>query len=38
MRVLLDNDVVLDFLLIRQPFYVQADEIFVRLQNQEFFI
>lgn len=36
MRVLLDNDVVLDFLLIRQPFYAEADEIFVRLQNREF--
>ncbi len=36
MRILLDNDVVLDFLLERQPFYVKADEIFVRLQNKEF--
>lgn len=36
MRILLDNDVVLDFLLIRQPFYAEADEIFVRLQNKEF--
>lgn len=36
MRVLLDNDVVLDFLLIRQPFFFRADEIFVRLQNKEF--
>ncbi len=36
MRVLLDNDVVLDFLLIRQPFYAEADEIFIRLQNKEF--
>lgn len=36
MRVLLDNDVVLDFLLIRQPFFAEADEIFVRLQNKEF--
>ena len=36
MRVLLDNDVVLDFLLIRHPFYAAADEIFVRLQNKEF--
>lgn len=36
MRILLDNDVVLDFLLIRQPFYAEADEIFIRLQNKEF--
>jgi predicted nucleic acid-binding protein len=36
MRVLLDNDVVLDFLLVRQPFFLEADEIFVRLQNKEF--
>ncbi|CAN5243833.1 PIN domain-containing protein [soil metagenome] len=36
MRVLLDNDVVLDFLLIRQPFFAEADEIFVRLQSKEF--
>lgn len=36
MRVLLDNDVVLDFLLVRQPFYTEADEIFIRLQNREF--
>lgn len=35
MRVLLDNDVVLDFLLVRQPFFLEADEIFVRLQNKE---
>lgn len=36
MRALLDNDAVLDFLLIRQPFFLEADEIFVRLQNKEF--
>lgn len=36
MRVLLDNDVVLDFLLTRQSFFAEADEIFVRLQNKEF--
>lgn len=35
-RVLLDNDVVLDFILTRQPFFAEADEIFVRLQNKEF--
>lgn len=35
-QVLLDNDVVLDFLLTRQPFFVEADEIFIRLQNKEF--
>jgi len=36
MRVLLDNDLVLDFLLVRQPFFLEADEIFIRLQNKEF--
>ena len=36
MRILLDNDVVLDFILTRQPFFAEADEIFVRLQNEEF--
>ena len=36
MRVLLDNDVILDFILTRQPFFAEADEIFVRLQNEEF--
>jgi len=36
MRALLDNDVVLDFLLVRQPFFLEADEIFIRLQNKEF--
>lgn len=28
MRVLLDNDVVLDYLTARQPFFVEAEEIF----------
>jgi hypothetical protein len=28
MKVLLDNDVVLDFLTARQPFFVEAEEIF----------
>lgn len=36
MRVLLDTNVVLDFVLARQPFFAEADEIFVRLQNNEF--
>ena len=36
MRVLLDTNVVLDFVLIRQPFFAEADEIFIRLQNSEF--
>ena len=36
MRVLLDTDVILDFLLKREPFFANADEIFVRLQNKEF--
>lgn len=36
MRVLLDTNVVLDFVLRRQPFFVEADEIFIRLQNNDF--
>jgi predicted nucleic acid-binding protein len=36
MRVLLDMNVVLDFVLLRHPFFNEADEIFVRLQNGEF--
>ena len=36
MRVLLDTNVVLDFVLARQPFFAEADEIFVCLQNNEF--
>lgn len=35
MRVLLDNDVILDFLLQRQPFYNSANRIFIHLQNKE---
>lgn len=36
MRVLLDSNVVLDFILKRSEFFAEADEIFVRLQNLEF--
>jgi predicted nucleic acid-binding protein len=36
MRILLDTNVVLDFVLARQPFFVEADEIFIKLQNGEF--
>lgn len=36
MRVLLDTNVVLDFVLARQPFFAEADEIFVSLQTGEF--
>ncbi len=36
MRVLLDTNVVLDFVLARQLFFAEADEIFVKLQNGEF--
>jgi predicted nucleic acid-binding protein len=36
MRVLLDTNVVLDFVLARQPFFVEADEIFIRLRNRDF--
>lgn len=35
MRVLLDNDVILDFLLQKQPFYSSANRIFIHLQNKE---
>jgi predicted nucleic acid-binding protein len=33
MKVLLDNDVVLDFLTARQPFFVEAEESFQPLDN-----
>ncbi|MDQ3635306.1 MAG: PIN domain-containing protein [Aridibacter sp.] len=36
MRVLLDTNVVLDFVLARQPFFADADKIFISLQNKEF--
>jgi len=36
MRVLLDSNVILDFILNRIEFFEEADEIFVRLQNMEF--
>ena len=36
MKVLLDTNVVLDFILRRTDFIVEAGEIFVRLQNLEF--
>lgn len=36
MRVLLDNDVVLDLLLNRTEFIAEANEIFVRIQNKDF--
>ncbi len=36
MRVLLDTDVNLDFVLQRQPFFGEAAEIFTRLGNGEF--
>ena len=36
MRVLLDTNVVLDFVLARQPFFTEADEIFLRLKNKKF--
>jgi predicted nucleic acid-binding protein len=36
MRALLDSDVNLDFILQRQPFFVEAAEIFTRLGNGEF--
>lgn len=36
MKILLDTDVVLDFVLQRQPFFAEADEIFARLANNVF--
>jgi predicted nucleic acid-binding protein len=36
MRVLIDTNVVLDFVLKRQPFGVEATEIFIRLARKEF--
>lgn len=36
MRVLLDTDVILDFILQRQPFYAEAKEIFTRLAKGDF--
>ena len=36
MRVLLDTNVVLDFVLKRQLFFAEADKIFLRLKNNEF--
>ena len=35
-RALIDTDVVLDFILQRQPFSVEASEIFTRLGNGKF--
>ncbi len=36
MRVLLDTNVVLDFVLARQPFFTEADKIFIRLKSNDF--
>lgn len=35
MRVLLDNDVVLDYVLERQPFFVEAEKIFMLNAKKE---
>lgn len=35
-KVLIDTDVNLDFVLQRQPFFTKADEIFRRCSNSEF--
>jgi predicted nucleic acid-binding protein len=35
-RVLLDTNIILDFVLARQPFFVEANEIFIKIQNNEF--
>jgi len=36
MRILLDSDVVFDFLLVRQPFFQAARELMLRNTNGEF--
>jgi predicted nucleic acid-binding protein len=36
MLVLLDTNIVLDFVLARTPFFNEAIELFTRLQNNEF--
>lgn len=36
MRILLDTDVNLDFVLARQPFFVEAKEVFVQLAQNKF--
>ena len=36
MRVLIDSDVNLDFILQRQPFFIEAAEIFTQLGNGKF--
>jgi len=36
MRILLDTDVNLDFVLARQPFFVEAKEIFTQLAQNKF--
>lgn len=35
-KILFDTDVCLDFILHRQPFFTEADEIFLRCSNAEF--
>ncbi len=35
-KALIDTDVNLDFILQRQPFFAEADEIFLRCSNAEF--
>jgi len=36
MRVLIDTNIILDFVLARQPFYPEANEILFHLKNQKF--
>jgi predicted nucleic acid-binding protein len=36
MKILLDTDVNLDFILQRQPFFVEAEQIFLELVNGKF--
>ncbi len=36
MRVLLDNDVNLDFVLARQPFFAEAEQIFIAAAQNKF--
>jgi predicted nucleic acid-binding protein len=36
MRVLVDTNIILDFVLERQPFHAEAEEIILRVAKQEF--
>lgn len=36
MRVLLDTNIVLDFVLARKPFFLEANKLFTKLENNDF--